>query len=437
MKLYFKILADRRIRRIIYTGISALGSKGINLIVVLISVPLTYNYLGDERFGMLMTMLSILAIMGFADLGLGLGLLNKIAIYESNTTKLKSAISSTFFFLIGISTLLSIIFLIPSYYIDWHIVFNVHSSLAKSEVNQMVFVFITIFLLVLPFTIISKVQGGFQEGYYNEIWLAAGNITSLLTLYITVHYKLGVPYILLSLYGVKSIFVFLNFAFYFFLNRKDLIPKFKYFDKFIFKAVFSESIIFFILQILAVMNTSSDNLIIAQYKGAQAVALFSIGYRLFTVFMMPVQAFIYPLLPAFNDALAKQETKWIINILRKISIYGTALSLISAIIYMTLGNKIISIWINKNTVLPTSLIIAFSVYVLYFNVNGVVSQIMMTPKLINKKLIYFGASSIFILLSKIFLIKYFNISIVLWITIVIAITLYIIPSIFIINKEIK
>ena len=47
--------AKERIRRATLTAIGTMIAKGINALTVLISVPLTVNYLGAERYGMWMT----------------------------------------------------------------------------------------------------------------------------------------------------------------------------------------------------------------------------------------------------------------------------------------------------------------------------------------------------------------------------------------------
>ncbi len=71
-----------RYRRILLTGGSTLIVKIISALINLITVPLTLHYLGSERYGLWMSISSILSLMSFADLGLGNGLLN--AISEAN-----------------------------------------------------------------------------------------------------------------------------------------------------------------------------------------------------------------------------------------------------------------------------------------------------------------------------------------------------------------
>ena len=60
----------------------AAAAKGATLAAMLISVPLTLGYLGPERFGLWMTVAAVIAMLGFADFGLGNGILNAASHYN-------------------------------------------------------------------------------------------------------------------------------------------------------------------------------------------------------------------------------------------------------------------------------------------------------------------------------------------------------------------
>ena len=75
---------------------------------MLIAVPLTLHYLGTERYGMWMTISSIVAMMGFADLGMGLGLMNAISEAHGQEDRLAAEryVSSGFFMLSAVALLI-------------------------------------------------------------------------------------------------------------------------------------------------------------------------------------------------------------------------------------------------------------------------------------------------------------------------------------------
>ena len=75
----FEDRAKERGRRIALTTIATAVAKAISMAAGLITVPLTLNYLGVERYGMWMTISSVVALLAFTDMGIGNGLLNSIA----------------------------------------------------------------------------------------------------------------------------------------------------------------------------------------------------------------------------------------------------------------------------------------------------------------------------------------------------------------------
>src|SRR5712692_8838613 len=58
-------MSKERCRRIALTTVTSALAKGVGLATMLISVPLTVNYLGAERFGLWMTISSLIAVLGF------------------------------------------------------------------------------------------------------------------------------------------------------------------------------------------------------------------------------------------------------------------------------------------------------------------------------------------------------------------------------------
>src|SRR6516225_8522455 len=68
-----------RYRRAALTAVASGAAKGMAVLTALITVPLTVGYLGMERYGLWMTISSVIAMLAFADLGLGNGLMNVLS----------------------------------------------------------------------------------------------------------------------------------------------------------------------------------------------------------------------------------------------------------------------------------------------------------------------------------------------------------------------
>ena len=54
------------------------GSTALGLLAVVITVPLTLSYLGEERFGVWMTIASLSGVLSILDLGVGNAMINRV-----------------------------------------------------------------------------------------------------------------------------------------------------------------------------------------------------------------------------------------------------------------------------------------------------------------------------------------------------------------------
>src|SRR3989304_4466229 len=63
-----------RYRRVALTAITSVAARGVALLSLVISVPLTLSYLGTERYALWMAVSSLLAALASLDLGIGNGL---------------------------------------------------------------------------------------------------------------------------------------------------------------------------------------------------------------------------------------------------------------------------------------------------------------------------------------------------------------------------
>jgi len=83
---------------------------------------------------------------------------------------------------------------------------------------------------------------------------------------------------------------------------------------------------------------ASDNIVIAQIIGAAAVAVYAIPQKMFSFIEVVASMAVSPLWPAYGEALARGDVRWIRNTfaytLRLVSILTT---FISFFIYAHLG----------------------------------------------------------------------------------------------------
>lgn len=421
--------SDERYRRIILTGGSAAIVKIFSVIINLITIPLTVNYLGAERYGLWMTISSILALMSFADLGLGNGLLNAIsrANGKGSIVEARIAVSSTFFMLLGISILLLLTFITVYSFISWDRVFNVVTPIAIAESGPTMMVLIFSFLINMPLGVIQRIQNGYQEGYKNQIWLIAGSLLSFFGLLISIYFEAGLPWLVLSFSCGQIISTIANGLYMFSRKRKEIAPKFSFFEFNVSKKLIKMGLVFFTLGLFTLIGNSSDNIILAHTLGAKSVAGYEIVKKIFMVSML-TQFVIEPLWPAFGEAIEKGDYSWAKKTLTKALLYSLCISSIITLPLMLFGRQIISFWLGEEFIPSWSLLIGFYFFTFLANYGGVISAFLNSGELIAKQTIMIGLGATASIILKFYLATLMGPAGIIWATIIGYSLFYVWPS---------
>jgi O-antigen/teichoic acid export membrane protein len=418
-----------RYRRVLLTGGSTLIVKIFSVTINLITVPLTLKYLGSERYGLWMTISSILSLMSFADLGLGNGLLN--AISEANGKKDKSiakkVVSSTFFMLTGIALIIFLLFLVIYKYVDWPGLFNAKNNIAKIESGPTIFVLLSIFVLNMPLGIIQRIQDGYQEGFKYQVWLILGSILSFIFLILCIQNKMGLPWLVLAFSGGQLIASLLNGLLLFFKTRKYLKPSWKEFNYKSGLSLMNSGLIFFFLGLFTLLGNSSDSIIISHTLNPSSVAGYEIVKKIF-LFSMFTQFLIQPLWPAFGEALESGDFIWAKNTLFKGLKLFILLNAIISLPLLLFGKQIIFHWVGKEYIPSWSLLLGFYLFVIFANYGGVMSTFLNSKQLINRQLFMIALASICSVILKIFLSLKFGVSGIIWATVIGYLIFYVYPS---------
>ena len=299
---------DRQ-RRIALSALASVLAKLISVSTALISVPLTLRYLGAERYGMWMTMSSLVAILGFADLGIGNGLLTSVAAAHgrNDRVEIRAHVSSAYFILtiIGIGVLG--LFAICYPLVDWSGIFNVKTDIARREAAPAVAVLIACFALAIPLGVVQRVQMGLQQGFMASLWQCCASLAALAAVLVCIHLQAALPFLVLGLVGVPLLVGVLNSLLFFVRLQKDIAPQYKAVSRAVIVKVVKTGLLFLVLQITGALLLTSDNIILAQMLGPEAVAGYSIPEKLFSLISTTTAMALSPLWPAYSEAIARGD----------------------------------------------------------------------------------------------------------------------------------
>jgi O-antigen/teichoic acid export membrane protein len=407
-----------RYRRAALTTLTSVVARVAMVLTSLITVRLTVRYLGTERYGLWMTITSVVAMMSFADLGIGNGLLNSIseAHGRDDRESVRKYVSSAFFVLLGIAAALLALFALVHPFVPWPRVFNVASALAAREAGPAVFVFLTCFALNMPLDVVQRVQTGYQEGFETNLWNAAGSLIGLSCLLVAMHFKGGLPWLVLAMSGGQLLGIVGNWSHEFGWVRPWLLPDWTRWDAAAARRILGTGVMFVVIQACGIFTVSVDNIVITQVLGPAAVTQYSVPMRMFLLVRSVAAMFVMPLWPAYGEALARGDVDWARKTLVR-SIGFTALAFgPPALGLAVFGKPIVHLWVGPQIQPPSLLLWGAAVWVIVDLCGNAVGIFLCGANLLKFQVVLYAATAAVNLPAKVFAAEMFGLNGVVWTT---------------------
>jgi O-antigen/teichoic acid export membrane protein len=350
--------AQERYRRAALTTLVSYGARGVTLVTTLVSVPLTLSYLGLERYGMWMTISSIIAMLSFTDFGIGNGLLNSIAETHGrgDTDQAARFVSSALAMLACVALGVGLLFAVAYPFTPWSRVFNVTSSTAVSEAGLATAVFAACFLLNMPLSVSQQVRIGYQEGYVNALFVGAGNLLALALVLVAIVARASLPVLVLAMAGAPLLTSLLNAALLA-RSRPHLVPRLALISRRSSSALLRTGMLFFVLQIAVAVGYTSNVIVAAQVIGPAAVAEYTVATKLFLIPTTLITLALMPLWPAYREAITRGDGRWVRLTFRRSLQLVFAIGIPSSVVLVVLSGPLIGLWVG-NAVQPSFLLIA-------------------------------------------------------------------------------
>lgn len=425
-----------RHRRALLTGVSALFAKVVAVSTSLVTIPMTLHYLGTERFGLWMTISSVVAILGFADFGIGNGVLNAVADAhgQENVKEIRSSVSSAFALLGVISVILLAAFATIYRLVDWGHFFNVSSQLARREAGPAAAVFVICFALNVPADVVQRLQLGLQEGFISKLWQLAGSITGLVGVVLVIHFRLGLPWLLGALAGAPLLVTVANNIVFFGWMRPDLRPAPKFTSGAMMGRIARLGILFFVLQAVVAIAFSSDNFIVAKLLGPEAVTRYSITAKMFSLTSLGLSMFLAPLWPAYGEAVSRGDFHWVKRTLLRSTVAAVIIAVASSATLMAFGPAILRIWIHRPIDPPLLLLLGLALWSIMDAAGQSASMFLNGANVILPQVIIASIFATGCLLLKLFFVHRFGIVGVPWATLLSYALLSALPCAFLIPR---
>jgi len=337
--------------------------KGLSIAISLVLVPLTINYVNPSRYGIWLTLSSMVSWFSFFDIGFGNGLRNRFAeaLAKGQDELARIYVSTTYAILSIIIGIVLILFLIINRYLDWSKILNTTPEMAGelSILAGIVFVF---FCLRFIFQLLATVLTANQEPAKASFFDFLGSFFSLIIIFILTKTTSGNLIYLGTALSFAPVFVLVFFSIWFYSrDYKRYAPSFKYVKLGFARNLMSLGIKFFIIQIAALVLFNTNNIIITQLLGPEEVTTFNVSFKLFSVVTMIFFIIATPLWSAFTDAYVKSDFEWIKSVLSKMRKIWYLLIIFSLMI-LSASPLIYKLWVGDSVKVPFALSVAMCIY---------------------------------------------------------------------------
>lgn len=416
--------SQERHRRVVLTASAAATARLVSIATAIVSVPLTLNYLGPERYGMWMTMSSLIVLFAFADLGIGYGIMNVVA--DSNgrddPVTIRSATSNGLLILTIIGVVILVSFAVAYPFVPWFAIFNVKSEVARLEAGPALAVVVVCFALAIPLGVAQRVQMGLQQGFIANLWRCLGSVLGLIGVLIVIWLKGGLFWLVMALLGGPLVASITNTLFFFRSSGRDLAPQRLYFSRRMAARIARTGLLFFGLHVAMAVTITSDNIIIAQKLGAEAVTNFAVPDKMFGLIGVAVGIVLQPLWPAYGEAIARGDSAWVrATLLRSVSaaiVVTGALSLFLIIF----GAQIIELWTGPAVKAPFMLFVGLGLWKIIESGDNAVAMLLNGANVIRFQLILAAVMAAIAISLKLVLVNHIGISGVVWATVLANLT---------------
>jgi O-antigen/teichoic acid export membrane protein len=432
--------ASERNRRAVASSIAGVLVRGSSFAVVLISVPLTLALLGPVRFGMWMTIASVVALLGATDFGVANGVLNNVsqAFGRGDQTAARQYVASGFVALSVVGVGFAAIFVLLYPLIPWADLYNVASDpLAASEAGPATAVLVATVLVSLPLGVAAAVRSAFQEGFVQSLFAGMGNTLTIALLLVAIYAEATLPILVLAMSIGPIIAAALNLVVLVRFQRPWLAARRSDITTSAMRAVVGVGLVFMLLQIAYIVAFSTDRIVVAQIVGPTAVGDYTVVYRLFAIPAGLASIAILPLWPAYREAISRRDMGWVRITLKRSLAFVLVATIPLAIVLSLIGPAIVKVWTGGELAPAWGLYPAFAMFTVALGIANAYSVLLNGAQELRFQLVIWSAMAVMNIVLSVYLASVIGVAGVAVGSVLATVSMLIIPAVLYVPRLLR
>jgi len=389
--------------------LTSIAIKCVSIVVSFLLIPLALNYLNPVKYGIWLTLSSVIGWFAFFDIGLGNGLRNKLAeaLAKDDKELARTYISTSYAVLSIIIGVVYAMFVLVFPYVNWTKLLNTPVEM-NAEINKLIFIIFSFFSLQFIIKLISMILKADQRSAISGGINTLASILSLIIVFVLTKTTQGsLLWLSVGISAANIIAPLIATIWFFSKDYKHLTPSFKYVKFASAKDLMSIGFLFFVMQFAALILFSTDSFIIDQLYGPEEVTPYNIAFKYFSLITMGFAIITTPFWTAYTDAYHKHDYAWIKRITRKLQLFWGAL-VFAVIVMVFCADFFYEIWVGDKVKIPFILSLSMGVWVLISTWTSIFGNFLSGVGKVRLSLYHSFAMIVINIPLCIFLAKYLN-----------------------------
>jgi O-antigen/teichoic acid export membrane protein len=342
--------------------------KGIGVLIGFAYFPLSLDYLGPAKFGIFLTLTSVIDWFAEFDIGIGNGLRNRLgeALADKDNTRARGYVSTAYFFVGSIFSGFALIFVAISFLLPWTDWLQADASM-QTEIATLAMLMFAAFAVNFISSMVYQIFYAFQRTAIVDLFSLLTKVAFLLIIFFLIYFTEDS----LLLFGAGKTVTFalvpVIVGIYYYRNEfRPYRPSLKYVKKAYFKSLFSLGIQFFIIKMAMVVIHQTNNFLIASYVSLEGVTEYEAAYKYLSIFLMLFVIMTNQLWGASIEAYQKKDMEWMQNsVITVIKVwFGTV---VVSILMILISPFVFKLWLQDKIAIPMLLTILVSVSIALTN----------------------------------------------------------------------
>ena len=340
----------------------------VSLLKVVLSARLLIGYLGNDGYGVFMTIISTTNWISLSNFGFGLGLQNLLtdAVAKKDTIRQKQLLSTTQLSLAVIcSTVLAIwvaLFVLTN--ISWTQAINASNTRFADDVSQSIF-WAGVFIIANMYTsYIQAIYAANQQLHQYNFWTIGSQLVTIVSLFLVITFRSSLIRAVLFYCGSLAIVRLINAIFLIFKHPDRYMPHVRDFSLNEFRTILKYGGSFTLISICGALQYSTDKLIISRTVEPAEVTPYSIVVNLYNMCLALSGVISMPMWAAFANAKAHDDWAWINKRARQLRLFMTGAFMLLVIFMIFAGKPLIRLWVGPSVNTSLTLIALLGIYYL-------------------------------------------------------------------------